>query len=297
MRKIIVCGVLLGGLAIAASFGSCKGETEPVNSVCKSFCGSLVDAMNESYYYDVTYEGVAGTKTSCGQDCTEVVNEIDALDIGSMKDCVSCMADKGFDQIASKPQSMGEDDVTNADDWRIDDVPTDVFGTPEDDDIPDCYSDCDNSFIKIESEPGDGKKDGHLIAKFFEDFGPDFAKHYSDAVPPCFTVNDDGKRSYYDGDDLCCVEDTTCVDLGINGAEDCDCKCSWDWVDCDGTGGDTDIDTDADTDTDIDTDTDSDVDTDTEDCADGCPDSWVGDGYCDDACNVAECNFDDGDCA
>jgi hypothetical protein len=31
-------------------------------------------------------------------------------------------------------------------------------------------------------------------------------------------------------------------------------------------------------------------------CAPGCPGSWVGDGYCDDACNVASCNFDGGDC-
>jgi len=33
------------------------------------------------------------------------------------------------------------------------------------------------------------------------------------------------------------------------------------------------------------------------DCAYGCPDSWRGDGWCDSACDNAECNYDDGDCA
>lgn len=33
------------------------------------------------------------------------------------------------------------------------------------------------------------------------------------------------------------------------------------------------------------------------DCADGCPSSWIGDGYCDRACNTSSCNFDGGDCA
>jgi UDP-N-acetylglucosamine-lysosomal-enzyme len=32
------------------------------------------------------------------------------------------------------------------------------------------------------------------------------------------------------------------------------------------------------------------------DCAQGCPDSWLADGYCDVACNKPECNFDEGDC-
>ena len=31
-------------------------------------------------------------------------------------------------------------------------------------------------------------------------------------------------------------------------------------------------------------------------CADGCPSNWVGDGYCDRACNVSDCDFDGGDC-
>eukprot|EP01034_Spumella_vulgaris_P024664 gene24664-31033_t len=31
-------------------------------------------------------------------------------------------------------------------------------------------------------------------------------------------------------------------------------------------------------------------------CAPGCSDSWIGDGYCDKACNVASCNFDFPDC-
>jgi UDP-N-acetylglucosamine-lysosomal-enzyme len=33
------------------------------------------------------------------------------------------------------------------------------------------------------------------------------------------------------------------------------------------------------------------------DCAPGCPSSWLGDGYCDLACNVEECQFDAGDCS
>jgi hypothetical protein len=33
-----------------------------------------------------------------------------------------------------------------------------------------------------------------------------------------------------------------------------------------------------------------------EDCATGCPDDWLGDGYCDDTCNNADCNYDLGDC-
>ena len=32
-------------------------------------------------------------------------------------------------------------------------------------------------------------------------------------------------------------------------------------------------------------------------CAPGCYDGWEGDGICDDACNVATCNMDGGDCA
>jgi len=31
-------------------------------------------------------------------------------------------------------------------------------------------------------------------------------------------------------------------------------------------------------------------------CAPGCPDSWLGDDYCDEVCNVAACNYDNGDC-
>ena len=31
-------------------------------------------------------------------------------------------------------------------------------------------------------------------------------------------------------------------------------------------------------------------------CADGCQGAWLGDGYCDAACNVSQCAFDNGDC-
>ena len=31
-------------------------------------------------------------------------------------------------------------------------------------------------------------------------------------------------------------------------------------------------------------------------CASGCPNSLVGNGYCNEECNVAECNYDGGDC-
>jgi hypothetical protein len=31
-------------------------------------------------------------------------------------------------------------------------------------------------------------------------------------------------------------------------------------------------------------------------CNPGCPPSWLGDGFCDTACNVPQCNFDFGDC-
>jgi len=37
-------------------------------------------------------------------------------------------------------------------------------------------------------------------------------------------------------------------------------------------------------------------DDDVEDCSEGCPAGWIGDGQCDAECNVAPCNFDDGDC-
>ncbi len=33
-----------------------------------------------------------------------------------------------------------------------------------------------------------------------------------------------------------------------------------------------------------------------EECAPGCPDSWIGDDWCDSACSVAACGYDDGDC-
>lgn len=32
-------------------------------------------------------------------------------------------------------------------------------------------------------------------------------------------------------------------------------------------------------------------------CAEGCPASWINDGFCDATCNNAQCNFDGGDCA
>ena len=32
------------------------------------------------------------------------------------------------------------------------------------------------------------------------------------------------------------------------------------------------------------------------DCAPGCSTQWIGDGQCDDECNVDPCDFDDGDC-
>ena len=32
-------------------------------------------------------------------------------------------------------------------------------------------------------------------------------------------------------------------------------------------------------------------------CADGCNDAWLGDGFCDKACNVSACKFDWPDCA
>lgn len=31
-------------------------------------------------------------------------------------------------------------------------------------------------------------------------------------------------------------------------------------------------------------------------CSAGCPDTWIGDRYCDRACNVAACAFDGADC-
>ena len=31
-------------------------------------------------------------------------------------------------------------------------------------------------------------------------------------------------------------------------------------------------------------------------CAPGCPTNWLGDGFCDQACNVSECDYDNGDC-
>ena len=32
-------------------------------------------------------------------------------------------------------------------------------------------------------------------------------------------------------------------------------------------------------------------------CQEGCPSSWIKDGYCDKACNNSECEWDGGDCA
>jgi hypothetical protein len=36
--------------------------------------------------------------------------------------------------------------------------------------------------------------------------------------------------------------------------------------------------------------------TDTQYCSVGCPDSWIGDKYCDRACRNRNCAFDAGDC-
>ena len=32
-------------------------------------------------------------------------------------------------------------------------------------------------------------------------------------------------------------------------------------------------------------------------CAEGCPPNWIGDKYCDTACNTSSCDWDGGDCA
>jgi len=32
-------------------------------------------------------------------------------------------------------------------------------------------------------------------------------------------------------------------------------------------------------------------------CNEGCPSNWIGDGYCDVACNISECDWDAGDCS
>jgi hypothetical protein len=32
-------------------------------------------------------------------------------------------------------------------------------------------------------------------------------------------------------------------------------------------------------------------------CRDGCPSSWIRDGYCDKPCNNSECDWDGGDCS
>ena len=31
-------------------------------------------------------------------------------------------------------------------------------------------------------------------------------------------------------------------------------------------------------------------------CAEGCPDYWIGDSWCDAACETEECDYDGGDC-
>jgi hypothetical protein len=294
MRKIIVCGVLLGGLVIAASFPSCKGESEPITSVCKSFCGSLVDAMNDSYYYDISYEGVGGTKTSCGQDCTEVVAEYKKLDIGSMSDCVSCMADKGFNQI-------GDDGYTRSKEWTFAEMTKDIPGDHFDSDDAwvygdDCYKDCDQSNIEYHND------DNRLLGRFFDDFLPDFAHHYSvldEGDLPCWETNDDGDREYHESDDLCCVMGNPCNDLDSNG--NCDCKyCTWDDYDCEGGS---DVDSDIDIDTDVDSDVDSDADTDTSGACDEdayltCTDDYSAcASECVDTDCTADCMVDLCDCA
>ncbi|MCK9461270.1 MAG: hypothetical protein M0R80_16705 [Proteobacteria bacterium] len=240
MRKIMVCGVLLGGLVIAMSSQSCKGESEPINGVCKDFCDKLVDAMDDSDFYDLSYEGVAGTKKSCGQDCTEVVNEYKKLDRGDMGDCVECIADKGFNQI-------GDACFPDKDEWRMSDIPGDIPGHSYDSDTcaleevgDDCMKKCDRDDIEY------GDDDGLLIAEFLQDFQSDFVDHWSGAEPFC-----DG----YGGDDLCCKESNPCAILDNNGDCECGGDCSWDTYDCnDGTDIDTDVDTDVDSDTDTDTD-------------------------------------------
>ena len=217
--------------------------------------------MDDSDWYDLSHEGVSGTKKSCGHACTDVVNEYKKLDRGDMQDCVDCIADKGFNQIGG-----GDDDVSEKDDWYMGVLPADILGPDGDD----CLSKCDREDIKYESD------DGYLIPEFLEEFATDFVQHWSSAEPFC-----DG----YNGDDLCCKESNPCAIIDNNGDCECGDDCSWDEYDCnDGTG-------------DVDVDSDSDSDTDTDECAPGCPISWIADGYCDDVCNVAECAYDGGDCA
>ena len=263
MRKIFLFGVLLCGAAVAFSSQSCKGEPEPINGVCSTFCDALVDAMDDSDYYDLSFEGVGGTKKNCGKDCTEVVDEYNQLDRGDMGDCVECIGDKGFNQIGDT-----DDGFPEKDDWTMDSIPMDIIGDPLD---PDCMEKCDREDIKYYSD------DGGLISEFLMDFFTDFVHHWSDAEPFC-----DG----YNGDDLCCKESNPCFIISHNGDCECGDNCGWDIGDCSGS---TDVDTDTDTDTDTETDTDY--------CAAGCPWDWVGDGICDDVCNVADCLYDDGDCA
>jgi hypothetical protein len=263
MRKILLCGVLVAGAALAFSSQSCKGSSEPISGTCASFCGKLVDAMNDSDFYDLSHEGVSGTKKSCGRDCTEVVTEYNALDRGDMDECVSCMTDKGFNQIGS-----GATDVVTKSNWTIDALMADV-GT-------DCAVKCDRADIEYTND------DGELMFDFLDDFGADFMHHYSGAVPFC-----DG----YTGDNLCCKEFNTdgevpCPFLTGNGVCDCGDNCSWDTGDCTGT------------DTGSDTGTDTAAYcagyTGTDDCCtDADPCGYAGDGYCD--CG-GYCAWDATDC-
>jgi hypothetical protein len=282
MRKILLCGVLLGAVAIAISALSCKPEEESINGSCQDFCDKLVDAMDESYYYDLSHEGVGGTKTSCGQDCTEVVDEFVERNLGDAKDCVSCIADKGFNQI-------GDDGYTRKLEWTMSEMNKDIPGDHYNSDDEwvygdDCYKDCDLKII------GYHKDDNGLLQPFLDDFEADFAHHWSSVSEgefPCWELDDDGDREYHESDNPCCVMGNPCAFLAING--DCDCKhCTWDDFDCD-DGSDIDVDIDIDADTDVDGDSDVDTGGCDEDAALICSDDYTA---CLDGCADTDCTAD-----
>jgi hypothetical protein len=254
MRKFLVCGVLIAGAAIAFTSQSCKGSSESVSGTCASFCKELVNAMDDSDYYDLSHEGVSGTKKSCGQDCTEVVTEYNALDIGDMDECVSCIADKGFNQIGTAAT-----DVSTSSHWTLGVLPMDILGTTG----TDCASKCDRTDIEYTNQ------DGILIDEFLTDFFTDFVEHYSDAEPLC---------EDYNGDNLCCKESNPCFLLDSNGVCNCDDACSWDTYDC---SGGTDVDTDTDTDTSTDTTYCAGYTGTNDCCTDADPCGYTEDGVCD----------------
>ncbi|MFO8071978.1 MAG: hypothetical protein R6V85_08890 [Polyangia bacterium] len=194
--------ILIGSLVVAAAIAwSCDDEGPAVNSTCKSFCQTLVDAMEDSedYFYISSH---SDTLESCEVSCTQTMDELDSSDVSDVQDCLECMADNG---------SGDYDDFMSA-----------------------LYDDCADSCGEVNDN------EEVWSDQFWNDFSEDFDENYSSGDPDLDSDVDADADADIDADadadgdtdgncssaavDACSEEYSTCAsDCGTDSgcAEDC----------------------------------------------------------------------------